>query len=208
MPITPQPTSSTYPSSRSHTYISFDAPSTPHRSSFGSGGRYVLSLEIRDCLSSFRSQGGYLGKVSRTLPFSLSALQTHFADDAHALFSRFWLLTTVLDLWKIYTKTPRRSTADEHAREDLQLQAETRSTTYKLLSDLVFVCESLRSRHDAHTSSRRLGFESLLTTQLAYDVFHLTWIKEPVQCGAGLVSAFISTGKLYDQHWTASLGKG
>jgi hypothetical protein len=38
----------------------------------------------------------------------------------------------------------------------------------------------------------------------AYDVFDLSWFKEPVQCAAGLCSAVISTSKIYDQYWLAS----
>ncbi|KAL1410951.1 hypothetical protein Q8F55_001894 [Vanrija albida] len=34
---------------------------------------------------------------------------------------------------------------------------------------------------------------------VSYDVFHLTWFKEPVQCATGLTAAFISAGQLYNK---------
>lgn len=70
-------------------------------------------------------------------PSPRPTLQFHNAAADHPL-SRFWLLTTLLGLWKVYTTPPRRL-------EDVSstpAQAETRSTAYKLWSDLVFVCES------------------------------------------------------------------
>jgi hypothetical protein len=47
-----------------------------------------------------------------------------------------------------------------------------------------------------------------IADQSAYDVFHLTWFAEPVKCLTGLAAGLISTTKLYDSHWRASLGKG
>lgn len=116
-------------------------------------------------------------------------------------------------MWTTYTSTipalrRRQSlTRDLGTEEAATAKAErgdVRWTAYKLWADLIFVCEC-----------RFLLFTALPTVSvwqgvdaIAYEVFDLAWFKEPVQCAAGLVAAGISTSKLYDQHWSASLAKG
>ncbi|KAK4689107.1 hypothetical protein P7C73_g991, partial [Tremellales sp. Uapishka_1] len=58
---------------------------------------------------------------------------------------------------------------------------------------------------DAEWTNRKLLCDLMF---VSYDVFNLTILKEPVQCLAGLLAALISTSKLYDQTWNASVGKG
>lgn len=97
--------------------------------------------------------------------------------------NRFWLLTTVIALYRLHVKTIPRIRAVSKENESYGdspdiLRAEW--TNRKLLSDLIFV---------------------------SYDVFDLSWLREPVQCLSGLTAALISTGKLYNESWS-SLGKG
>ncbi|WVQ69737.1 uncharacterized protein L199_007957 [Kwoniella botswanensis] len=98
--------------------------------------------------------------------------------------NRFWLLTTIMGLYKLHIKTipkiANSSASLDKRRNELK---ETNWTNRKLLADLAFV---------------------------SYDVFELNFplLEEPMKCFTGLLSGLISTFKLYDQHWEASVGKG
>ncbi|KAI9637751.1 uncharacterized protein MKK02DRAFT_31329 [Dioszegia hungarica] len=99
--------------------------------------------------------------------------------------NRLWFTSTVIALYKLHLQTlPRlRSSvalvvSDDKAQREL---SDAEWTNRKLLADLIFS---------------------------SYDVFHLTWFAEPVKCFTGLAAGIISTTKIYDQHWRASLGKG
>ncbi|GFZ45950.1 hypothetical protein JCM24511_03683 [Saitozyma sp. JCM 24511] len=110
--------------------------------------------------------------------------------------NRLWLLTTLMALYTLHVRTipslRRRLPSDAATggtivhpsrpeRESRKALSDAEWTNRKLLADLVFV---------------------------SYDVFHLTRFEEPVKCIAGLVAGLISTNKLYESHWRASLGKG
>ncbi|WVW82723.1 hypothetical protein I302_104734 [Kwoniella bestiolae CBS 10118] len=98
--------------------------------------------------------------------------------------NRFWLLTTIMGLYKLHLKTipkiANSSSSTEKRRAEL---SEAKWTNRKLLSDLAFV---------------------------SYDVFELNFpiIEEPMKCFTGLLSGLISAFKLYDSQWEASIGKG
>ncbi|KAK8869501.1 hypothetical protein IAR55_000066 [Kwoniella newhampshirensis] len=143
---------------------------------------------------------------ARTLLSHLIDLISAISDDAYCLSrlglvgrktggiadrwsNRFWLLTTIMGLYKLHLKTiPRlRSSATftppsaaEKRRSDL---SEAEWTNRKLLADLLFV---------------------------SYDVFELNWpvLEEPMKCLTGLTAGLISTVKLYNAQWDASVGKG
>ncbi|WVF71851.1 hypothetical protein IAT40_006661 [Kwoniella sp. CBS 6097] len=106
--------------------------------------------------------------------------------------NRFWLLTTIMGLYKLHLKTIPKiqnspapsSTSSIAAMESLRAKmSEARWTNRKLLADLVFV---------------------------SYDVFELHWpvLEEPMKCFTGLLSGLISASKLYNAQWDASVGKG
>jgi hypothetical protein len=109
--------------------------------------------------------------------------------------SRFWLLTTLMGLYKLHLKTlpnlraklslqtqPAFSASvlppdEAKARSDL---SDAEWTNRKLLADLVFVC------------AYGLGTSGTDCSRTAYDVFDVKWFAEPVQCIAGLTAALIA----------------
>ncbi|WVQ99053.1 hypothetical protein IAU59_006185 [Kwoniella sp. CBS 9459] len=109
--------------------------------------------------------------------------------------NRFWLLTTIMGLYKLHIRTIPKirdslvpssmSTSLSISNSDPQRAqlSEARWTNRKLLADLVFV---------------------------SYDVFELNWpvLEEPMKCFTGLLSGLISASKLYNAQWDASVGKG
>ncbi|WWC60766.1 uncharacterized protein I303_103342 [Kwoniella dejecticola CBS 10117] len=107
--------------------------------------------------------------------------------------NRFWLLTTLMGLYKLHFKTiPKLSNSpSSYSSNTTSLSLEKRRaelndakwTNRKLLADLIFV---------------------------GYDVLELNFgiIEEPMKCATGLFAALISTFKLYNKHWEASIGKG
>ncbi|OCF39439.1 hypothetical protein I317_06763 [Kwoniella heveanensis CBS 569] len=106
--------------------------------------------------------------------------------------NRFWLLTTIMGLYKLHLKTipkiqnsptPSSITSIASVESQRAKLSEARWTNRKLLADLVFV---------------------------SYDVFELNWpvFEEPMKCFTGLLSGLISASKLYNAQWDASVGKG
>jgi hypothetical protein len=83
--------------------------------------------------------------------------------------SRIWFLNTVTGLYGQYLRSARVRDAAEENEDDWK--------TRKLICDLVFVCTYM------------LSYRSF--SHAAYDIFNLTWFREPVLCAAGLSAAFI-----------------
>ncbi|WVR05471.1 hypothetical protein IAU60_002487 [Kwoniella sp. DSM 27419] len=97
--------------------------------------------------------------------------------------NRFWLLTTVMGLYKLHLKTIPKIVHSHNGVADRGKLSEAKWTNRKLLADLAFV---------------------------SYDVFELDWpvLEEPMKCLTGLVAGLISVSKLYGKEWEASIGKG
>ncbi|WVQ78429.1 hypothetical protein IAT38_000515 [Cryptococcus sp. DSM 104549] len=139
----------------------------------------TLIMHLVDLLSALSDDIYCLGKLG------LVSKRTGAVADRWS--NRFWLLTTLIGLYKLHLQTlPRLRAASTLAVPSPKQKAERSDaewTNRKLLADLAFV---------------------------SYDVFELHWpvLGEPMKCAAGLTAAFISTMKLYNQHWDASVGKG
>jgi len=81
--------------------------------------------------------------------------------------SRLWLLTTLMGIWTIYTRTipsiRRRSLSLSITSTDGDLDVEelkkekkdVRWTANKLFSDLIFVCMSPYLQHHSHVQGRK-----------------------------------------------------
>ncbi|WWD16240.1 hypothetical protein CI109_100666 [Kwoniella shandongensis] len=105
--------------------------------------------------------------------------------------NRFWFLTTIMGLYKIHFKTIPR------LRSSYSLTTTTSQTLEKRRTEL----------SEAEWTNRKLLADLLF---VSYDVFELNWpvLEEPMKCLAGLTAGFISTMKLYNAQWDASVGKG
>ncbi|WVQ87140.1 hypothetical protein IAS59_000862 [Cryptococcus gattii] len=111
----------------------------------------------------------------------IALLRRTLGQRAEAWANRFWLLTTLIGLYKLH------STGHETRKTKEQLK-EAKWTNRKLLADLLFVS------YDILDPDLPSPIRSILG--------------EPLKCTTGLVSGFISLTKLYNKHWDASLGKG
>ncbi|KNX49785.2 hypothetical protein CNBG_9592 [Cryptococcus deuterogattii R265] len=117
---------------------------------------------------------------------------------AEAWANRFWLLTTLIGLYKLHFNTiprilsqssqPSQPEQHETTRKTKEQLKEAKWTNRKLLADLLFVSYDIFDPHLPSPIRSILG--------------------EPLKCTTGLVSGLISMTKLYNQHWDASLGKG
>ncbi|XAO22847.1 hypothetical protein I312_101622 [Cryptococcus bacillisporus CA1280] len=112
----------------------------------------------------------------------IALLRRTLGQRAEAWANRFWLLTTLIGLYKLhFTEHETTSKTKEQVKE-------AKWTNRKLLADLLFVSYDILDPHLPSPIRSILG--------------------EPLKCTTGLVSGFISLTKLYNHHWDASLGKG
>ncbi|ORY22578.1 hypothetical protein BCR39DRAFT_591273 [Naematelia encephala] len=114
--------------------------------------------------------------------------------------NRFWLLTTLMALYTLHLRTlPRLALSSTAAPESIS------PSSNEVVDSQSPVRTKSKARRDAEWTGRKLLADLVF---VSYEVLELSWMKEPVQCVMGLCAAFISSGKLYDQHWAAGLGKG
>ncbi|OXH74063.1 hypothetical protein J001_01477, partial [Cryptococcus neoformans] len=133
----------------------------------------------------------------------IGLLRRNLGQRAEAWANRFWLLTTLIALYKLHFHTipriqayqagqygqPRISSERQVTRRKPEQQLkEAKWTNRKLVADLLFVS------YDIFNPNLPASIRSVLG--------------EPLKCTTGLVSGLISLTKLYNQHWDASLSKG
>ncbi|OXG87296.1 hypothetical protein C349_01574 [Cryptococcus neoformans var. grubii Br795] len=133
----------------------------------------------------------------------IGLLRRNLGQRAEAWANRFWLLTTLIALYKLHFHTipriqayqagqygqPRISSERQVTRRKTEQQLkEAKWTNRKLVADLLFVS------YDIFNPNLPASIRSVLG--------------EPLKCTTGLVSGLISLTKLYNQHWDASLSKG
>ncbi|OWT41521.1 hypothetical protein C362_00991 [Cryptococcus neoformans Bt1] len=133
----------------------------------------------------------------------IGLLRRNLGQRAEAWANRFWLLTTLIALYKLHFHTspriqayqagqygqPRISSERQVAKRKTEQQLkEAKWTNRKLVADLLFVS------YDIFNPNLPASIRSVLG--------------EPLKCTTGLVSGLISLTKLYNQHWDASLSKG
>ncbi|OWZ50111.1 hypothetical protein C361_01477 [Cryptococcus neoformans Tu259-1] len=133
----------------------------------------------------------------------IGLLRRNLGQRAEAWANRFWLLTTIIALYKLRFHTipriqayqagqygqPRISSERQVTRRKPEQQLkEAKWTNRKLVADLLFVS------YDIFNPNLPASIRSVLG--------------EPLKCTTGLVSGLISLTKLYNQHWDASLSKG
>ncbi|OXM81094.1 hypothetical protein C364_01468 [Cryptococcus neoformans Bt63] len=133
----------------------------------------------------------------------IGLLRRNLGQRAETWANRFWLLTTLIALYKLHFHTipriqayqvgqygqPRISSERQVTRRKTEQQLkEAKWTNRKLVADLLFVS------YDIFNPNLPASIRSVLG--------------EPLKCTTGLVSGLISLTKLYNQHWDASLSKG
>ncbi|WVN86549.1 uncharacterized protein L203_101716 [Cryptococcus depauperatus CBS 7841] len=114
---------------------------------------------------------------------------------------RFWFLTTLIGLYKLHIHTIPSIKSALSLLSSSQTERNHRDTEMTIEED-----KMRKNLREAGWSNKKLLADLAF---VSYDVFNLNYpsIGQPLQCLTGLLSAYISTTKLYNQHWDASIGK-